>query len=444
MVMAFDETGQAASIERRIAICKRAHKLLTDKLGCEKADIVFDLNTFAIATGIAEHNNNAANLVKSIKLVRLLFPAASIVAGISNLSFAFRGSLRIRKALHTEFLKLATRAGLNMAIVNVQDQLEADELRPEVSAACRSLILNINPPSIEEVVAAFRNPAAPAAAAITAQKDSWRSWNAAARIKHAVVSGLEKHIEDDSKELALKLGAIQVIEGALMDGMNAVGKLFGDGKMFLSQIVKSARVMKKAVSALTPLIKKTQTQTPKTVVIATVKGDVHDIGKSIVATVLSCNNYKILDLGIMVPAEQIAAAASGAGICAVGLSGLISPSLEEMIHVAKTLQARGCRVPLLIGGATTSKLHTAVKLYHHYPNGVIVHVSDASRAVETMAKLTSRNRSKHINDIKSEYSSLAKLYARSKLHQNKLTLQLAAIRELKPKRKLVKAATITG
>ncbi|MFP3038554.1 MAG: vitamin B12 dependent-methionine synthase activation domain-containing protein [Candidatus Hodgkinia cicadicola] len=265
-----------------------------------------------------------------------------------------------------------------------------------------------------------------------------------ARIKHAVINGLEKHIEDDSRELALKVGAVGVIEGVLMGGMNAVGKLFGDGKMFLPQVVKSVRVMKKAVSVLTPLIKKVSTQVSRTVLMATVKGDVHDIGKSIVATVLACNNYKILDLGIMVPAKQIADMAIKGGVCAVGLSGLISSSLEEMVNVAKVLQARGCSIPLLIGGAATSKLHTAVKLSPYYVNGVIVHVSNASKAVEVMAKLTSESSVKYISDIKAEYAKIAKLYARSKLCQNKISFLQAQSWTPKPKRILIKAATITG
>ncbi|MGP1915994.1 MAG: homocysteine S-methyltransferase family protein [Candidatus Hodgkinia cicadicola] len=414
VVIAFDETGQAMTIERRIQICGRAHKLLTKVVGFAKEEIIFDLNTFAIATGIPSHDENAICLLKSIGIVKCIFPFANIIAGVSNLSFAFRGNIKIRDALHKVFLENATKFGLNMAIVNPRSLRKTQTLTAEQVRMCRSLVFNIKSVEIDDILLAFKT---------WTDKNQrkgpnlWRTWPLDAKVKHAVVVGTEKYIEEDVTSLAIKIGAINVIETALMDGMNAVGKLFGMGKMFLPQVIKSSRVMKKAVVALTPLLERKLTTNAPIIVLATVKGDVHDIGKNIVATVLSCNNFKIIDLGIMVHSQRIVKVSQDVKASIIGLSGLISPSLDEMVQVARRLEASGCQIPLLVGGATTSKLHTALKLRPEYPSGIVLHVGDASKAVEVASKLTSRHSKRYIEAIKLEYETIALIHNKLKINK---------------------------
>ncbi len=413
ITIAFDELGQATTCERRLEICRRAFKLLTARVGYAPQDVIFDLNTFAVATGIPDHNANAAMLLKAIKLVRCVFPSVTISAGVSNLSFAFRGDARIRRALHSAFLESARGAGLNMAIVNTQEASSGEAATAEASQVCKALILNLRSVAPEEVIGAFASAGVPRHQASSAST-SWRSWGARARVAHAVVSGTDKHVADDSVELAKSVGALAVVEGALMDGMSVVGKLFEKGKMFLPQVVKSARVMKKAVQALAPMLAPREAAKPHTVVLATVKGDVHDIGKNIVAAVLACNSFRIVDLGIMAASDAIISAAIAEDAVAIGLSGLISPSLDEMARVARKLQARGVTTPLLVGGATTSKLHTAIRLGPEYQSGVVIHVSDASKAVDVLTKLSSSDKAEFVALVKAEQALTAEVYARAK------------------------------
>ncbi|MGP1925755.1 MAG: homocysteine S-methyltransferase family protein [Candidatus Hodgkinia cicadicola] len=414
VTIAFDEMGQAMTIERRLQICKRAHKLLTKVVGFPKEEIIFDLNTFAVATGIPDHDGNAICLLKSINIIKCIFPYANIIAGVSNLSFAFRGNLKIRNALHEVFLENAIKSGLNMAIVNPRALREAQPLNVEQAKMCRNLVFNIKTVELDDILLAFKTCVDNKS---QGNINVWRMWPLDAKVKHAVVIGTERHIEQDVTSLAIKIGAINVIETALMDGMSVVGELFENGKMFLPQVIKSSRVMKTAVKTLTPLLERKLTTNAPIIVLATVKGDVHDIGKSIVATVLSCNNFKIIDLGIMVHSQRIVKIAQEVKASIIGLSGLISPSLNEMAQVARRLEASGCKIPLLVGGATTSKLHTALKLAPEYPSGIVIHVGNASKAVEVASKLTSKHSKRYIEAIKLEYETIATIHNKFKINK---------------------------
>ena len=394
VVMAFDEQGQADSKARKIEICERAYNLLTG-IGFPPEDIIFDPNVFAIATGIDEHNNYAVDFIEAVKEIKARCPHVHFSGGLSNLSFSFRGNEPVRRAMHSVFLYHAIPAGLDMAIVNAGQLDVYDTIDPALRQACEDVILNRDPGSTDRLITLAESFKGTDAVAQKAAEE-WRGWDVVRRIEHALVKGIDAHIVDDTEiaraEIAARGGRpIEVIEGPLMEGMNTVGDLFGSGKMFLPQVVKSARVMKKAVAHLIPFIEaeKTAASKPKgRIVMATVKGDVHDIGKNIVGVVLQCNGYEVIDLGVMVPWTTILDAAREHDADIIGLSGLITPSLDEMVTVAEEMQRAGFTVPLLIGGATTSKVHTALRIDPAY-DGPVIHVLDASRAVGVASQLLS-------------------------------------------------------
>ena len=405
VVMAFDEQGQAADLESRIRICTRAYRLLVDRVGFPPADIVFDPNILTVATGIEEHNRYAVDFFEAVRAIKRTLPGVRVSGGVSNVSFSFRGNHRVREAMHTAFLYHAIRAGLDMAIVNAGMLGVYEEIPPDLLALVEDVLLDRRPDATERLVRyADELKAKGEAGAAGNQKaraenaDAWRAAPVEERLKHALVQGIDTHVEADTEECRRKLPRpLDVIEGPLMDGMRVVGDLFGAGKMFLPQVVKSARVMKKAVAYLTPFMEEekrrlaaagTAARPQGRIVMATVKGDVHDIGKNIVGVVLACNNYEVIDLGVMVPCEKILATARAREANLIGISGLITPSLDEMVHVAHELRREGFALPLLIGGATTSPAHTAVKIAPEYPPGV-VHVLDASRVVQVASALLS-------------------------------------------------------
>ncbi|MEJ6010730.1 methionine synthase [Novosphingobium aquae] len=394
VVMAFDEKGQADTKERKVEICERAYKLLTG-IGFPPEDIIFDPNVFAVATGIEEHNNYAVDFIEAVKEIRVSCPHVHFSGGLSNLSFSFRGNEPVRRAMHSIFLYHAIPAGLDMAIVNAGQLDVYDTIDPELRQACEDVILNADEGATERLVTLAEKFRGTDVAQEKAAEE-WRSWDVVRRIEHALVKGIDAHIVDDTEIARAEINErggrpIEVIEGPLMEGMNTVGDLFGSGKMFLPQVVKSARVMKKAVAHLIPFIEaeKTAASKPKgKIIMATVKGDVHDIGKNIVGVVLQCNGYEVIDLGVMVPWTTIIETAQKEKADIIGLSGLITPSLDEMVTVAEEMQRAGMTIPLLIGGATTSKLHTALRIDPAY-EGPVIHVLDASRAVGVASQLLS-------------------------------------------------------
>ena len=390
VVMAFDEVGQADTRARKVEICERAYKLLTG-IGFPPEDIIFDPNIFAVATGIEEHNNYAVDFIEACRDIRARCPHAHISGGLSNLSFSFRGNEPVRRAMHSVFLYHAIPAGLDMAIVNAGQLDVYDTIDPELRTACEDVVLNRDPDAGERLVALAEKYRGTDAVADKAAEE-WRGWPVAKRLEHALVKGIDAHVVDDTEEARQNYAKpIEVIEGPLMDGMNVVGDLFGSGKMFLPQVVKSARVMKKAVAHLLPYIEAAKEPGAKgkgKIIMATVKGDVHDIGKNIVGVVLQCNGFEVVDLGVMVPWSRILEAANENDADMIGLSGLITPSLDEMVTVAEEMQRAGMAMPLLIGGATTSKVHTALKIAPAY-KGPVVHVLDASRAVGVATTLVS-------------------------------------------------------
>ena len=394
VVMAFDEVGQADTKERKIEICERAYKVLTG-IGFPPEDIIFDPNIFAVATGIEEHNNYAVDFIEACREIKARCPHVHISGGLSNLSFSFRGNEPVRRAMHSVFLYYAIPAGLDMAIVNAGQLDVYDTIDPELRTACEDVVLNRDPDAGERLVALAERFKGTDAAAEKAAEE-WRGWPVERRLEHALVKGIDAHVISDTEEARLAVAArggrpIEVIEGPLMDGMNVVGDLFGSGKMFLPQVVKSARVMKQAVAHLFPFIeaeKDANTRGKGRIVMATVKGDVHDIGKNIVGVVLQCNGFEVIDLGVMVPWATILQAANENDADMIGLSGLITPSLDEMVTVAEEMQRAGMTMPLLIGGATTSKVHTALRIDQAY-EGPVVHVLDASRAVGVATALVS-------------------------------------------------------
>ena len=407
VVMAFDEAGQADTFARKTEICQRAYRLLVEEIGFPPEDIIFDPNIFAIATGIEEHDNYAVDFIEATRWIREHLPHAMVSGGVSNVSFSFRGNNPVREAIHSVFLYHAIRAGLTMGIVNAGQLAVYDDLPEELREAVEDVVLNRRADSTERLVDLAEKYKGDGGGAARKEDLEWRSWEVEKRIEHALVKGITAYIEEDT-ELARQRAErpIEVIEGPLMDGMNVVGDLFGAGKMFLPQVVKSARVMKQAVAYLIPYIeaeKSADTQAKGRIVMATVKGDVHDIGKNIVGVVLQCNNYEVIDLGVMVPAEKILQTARDENADIIGLSGLITPSLDEMVHVAKEMQRQGFTLPLLIGGATTSKAHTAVKVEPQYEQPVI-YVADASRAVGVAGKLLSPAlKPAYVEEIRSEY-----------------------------------------
>ena len=410
VVMAFDEEGQADTFARKTEICERAYRLLVDEIGFPPEDIIFDPNIFAIATGIEEHNNYAVDFIEATQWIREHLPHAMISGGVSNVSFSFRGNNPVREAIHSVFLYHAIRAGLTMGIVNAGQLAVYDDLPTELREAVEDVVLNRRSDGTERLLDIADKYKGDGSGAAKKEDLEWRNWPVNKRIEHALVKGITAYIEEDTEEARAQAARpIEVIEGPLMDGMNVVGDLFGAGKMFLPQVVKSARVMKQAVAYLIPYIeaeKSEDTQAKGKIVMATVKGDVHDIGKNIVGVVLQCNNYEVIDLGVMVPTEKILQAAIEHKADIIGLSGLITPSLDEMVHVAKEMQRRGMNLPLLIGGATTSKAHTAVKIEPQYEHPVI-YVTDASRAVGVAGKLLAPNlKSAYVAEIREEYEKV--------------------------------------
>lgn len=411
VVMAFDEKGQAASIDEKVKICKRAYDLLTQKVGLAPEDIIFDPNVLTIATGMEEHNAYGYNFIEAVRQIKLLCPGCLISGGISNLSFSFRGNNKVREALHSVFLFHAIRAGLDMGIVNAGMLEVYENIEPELKRLCEEAILNKHPEAAERLIAyAEAHKTDKEDQTNKKKEEDWRKLSLEERISHSLVKGIDSFIEADTEEARQKYQIpLQVIEGPLMSGMKVVGELFGQGKMFLPQVVKSARVMKKAVAYLEPYIEQEKSLNQKAsanqapvFLIATVKGDVHDIGKNIVGVVLACNGYKVIDLGVMVSIQKIMEEAKKHKADLIGLSGLITPSLEEMIFNADQLRDNQFNVPLLIGGATTSKVHTAVKIDPHYP-GPVVHVSDASLVIEACSKLLGTGSQEYRKKIKEEY-----------------------------------------
>ncbi len=437
VVMAFDEKGQADTLERKTSICKRAYDILTKQVGFPPEDIIFDPNIFAIATGMEEHNNYGVDFIEAACWIKTNLPHAHVSGGVSNLSFAFRGNERVREAMHSVFLYHAIKAGMDMGIVNAGQIAVYDGLDPELREACEDVVLNRRPDAAERLLKLadkFRG----AGQAAREVDLAWRERPVDKRLAHALVHGITEFVEADVEEARKEAKRpLDVIEGPLMDGMNIVGDLFGSGKMFLPQVVKSARVMKQAVSYLMPYMEQAKDGRSHggangKIVMATVKGDVHDIGKNIVGVVLACNNYEVIDLGVMVPAAKILETARAEGADIIGLSGLITPSLDEMCHVAAEMERQGFELPLLIGGATTSRVHTAVKIHPNYKRGQAVYVNDASRAVGVAQALMSREaKGNYVSELRGEYTKLAAAHARAQA--DKVRLPLAAARANAPK-----------
>ncbi len=458
VVMAFDEKGQADTIERKIEICSRAYKLLTEQGGFDPEDIIFDPNIFAIATGIEEHNNYGVDFIEATREIKRLMPLTKVSGGVSNVSFSFRGNDTVREAMHAVFLYHAIKAGMDMGIVNAGALQIYENIDPVLKELCEDVILNRDPESTDKLLAFAETVKAKGKEAV--KDEAWRNEDVLKRLTHALVNGITDYIEPDTEEARLLFPKpLDVIEGPLMDGMNVVGDLFGSGKMFLPQVVKSARVMKKSVNYLFPFIEAEKEKTkqanidagilnvegagPAKILMATVKGDVHDIGKNIVGVVLGCNGYEVIDLGVMVPADKILQVAKEKDVAMIGLSGLITPSLDEMVHVAREMKRNNFSIPLLIGGATTSRLHTAVRIAQEYDNGVI-HVLDASRSVTVAGNLLNKeNKEDFLSGIKTEYEKLkldfgnkksAKvLLPFAKTQQNKFPVEWKNFTPVKPK-----------
>jgi len=441
IVMAFDEKGQADTFKRRIEICSRAYKILTDEIGFQPQDIIFDPNILAIATGIEEHNNYAVDYLEATRWIKQNLPFAKISGGVSNLSFSFRGNDTVREAMHSAFLFHAIKAGMDMGIVNA-GQLEVyEEIPKDLLEKVEDVILNRRPDATERLIE-FAETIKKRDKSTTGgeeKKEDWRNNPVEERLKHALVRGIVDFIDVDVEEARKKYPQpIEVIEGPLMAGMNVVGDLFGAGKMFLPQVVKSARVMKKAVAILIPYIEAEKERNKSTreqgkILMATVKGDVHDIGKNIVGVVLGCNNYNVIDLGVMVHTEKILQTAIDERVDVIGLSGLITPSLDEMVHVAKEMERRGMKLPLLIGGATTSRIHTAVKIAPNY-SGAVIHVLDASRSVPVVSNLLNENKKESENyfqSFKNEYAQLRDDYSKRKSEKNYISIEKARENRLK-------------
>ncbi|MDY0065245.1 MAG: methionine synthase [Steroidobacteraceae bacterium] len=429
VVMAFDEQGQADTVARKTAICRRSYELLTQQVGFPSEDIIFDPNVFAVATGIEEHNNYARDFIEATAQIRKECPHAHVSGGVSNVSFSFRGNDPVREAMHSVFLYHAIKAGMTMGIVNAGQLAIYEEIDAQLRERVEDVILNRRADATERLVEIAERYKGEAGAK-KAEDLAWRSWPVAKRLEHALVKGVDEFVVQDAEEARLEFEhPLQVIEGPLMEGMNVVGDLFGAGKMFLPQVVKSARVMKKAVAHLIPFIEQRKAagaaHTNGKIVMATVKGDVHDIGKNIVGVVLQCNNFEVIDLGVMVPCERILETALREGADIIGVSGLITPSLDEMVHVAKEMQRQGFKQPLLIGGATTSPAHTSVKVDPQY-DGPVVYVKDASRSVGVCQQLlSSAGREEYIARIKSEHAERRELHQGRKIKAPQLTISQA-------------------
>jgi len=410
IVMAFDEQGQADTKERKVEICTRAYNVLTQKVGFPPEDIIFDPNIFAIATGIDEHNNYAVDFIEATREIKATLPHAKVSGGVSNVSFSFRGNNPVREAIHSVFLYHAIQAGMDMGIVNAGQLAIYADLPDELRDKVEDVVLNRNDNATEALLEIADNYRGDGKQVDNKQDLEWRSWDVNKRLAHALVKGITEFIEEDTEQARLQADKpLHVIEGPLMDGMNIVGDLFGSGKMFLPQVVKSARVMKKAVAHLMPYIEeeKQEGDTNGRILMATVKGDVHDIGKNIVGVVLQCNNFEVVDLGVMVPAETILKEAVAHKCDIIGLSGLITPSLDEMVHMAKEMERQNIELPLMIGGATTSKVHTALKIEPNLLKDQVVHVPDASRAVGVAQNLLSlEHKAGYISGVKDEYERI--------------------------------------
>lgn len=427
VVMAFDTDGQADTQDRKFEICERSYRILVDQVGFPPEDIIFDPNIFAVATGIEEHDNYAVEFIEGTRRIKQNLPHCKVSGGVSNVSFSFRGNNPVREAIHSVFLYHAIQAGMDMGIVNAGQLAVYDDIPEELRKAVEDVVLNTDSGAGERLVE-LAPKFSGMAQAERVEDLEWRTWSVEKRLEHALVKGITEYIEEDTEECrAAAAKPIHVIEGPLMDGMNVVGDLFGAGKMFLPQVVKSARVMKRAVAYLDPYIEaeKEEGATNGKIVMATVKGDVHDIGKNIVGVVLQCNNYEVIDLGVMVPAEKILQTAIDEKADVIGLSGLITPSLDEMVHVAKEMTRRGFELPLLIGGATTSKAHTAVKIEPQYNKGV-VYVSNASRAVGVVSNLLSKeHKPAFLEKTSAEYVKVREQQARKKPRSKPVTIQRA-------------------
>lgn len=426
IVMAFDEQGQADNLQRRVDICQRAYNILTQEVGYKPEDIIFDPNIFAVATGIEEHNNYAVDFIEATRIIKQHMPLTKVSGGVSNVSFSFRGNEPVREAMHSVFLLHAIRAGMDMGIVNAGQLQIYDEIEPQLRELCEDVILNRREDATDRLITFAET--VKAKDKTEKKTDEWRLGTVEERLRHSLVHGITDHIDADTEEARQKYPKpLEVIEGPLMDGMNVVGDLFGSGKMFLPQVVKSARVMKKSVAYLFPFIEQEKEENrlarekagltaedekgAAKILMATVKGDVHDIGKNIVGVVLGCNGYEVIDLGVMVPADKILDTAEKEGADIIGLSGLITPSLDEMVHVAKEMKRRGMKQPLLIGGATTSRTHTAVKIAPEYENGV-VHVLDASRSVTVAGSLLSKDqKANYLTKTNDEYNKVRDEFA---------------------------------
>jgi 5-methyltetrahydrofolate--homocysteine methyltransferase len=436
VVMAFDEQGQAATYEDKIRVCERAYRILVDQVGFPPEDIIFDPNILTVATGMEEHNNYAVDFINATCWIKANLPHAKVSGGVSNISFSFRGNNKVREAMHSAFLYHAITAGMDMGIVNAGMLEVYEEIEPELKVLVEDVLLNRRPDATERLVDYGEKLKGVGKAVNEKKSEEWRNGTVEERLSHALVKGIDAYIEIDAEEARVKLGRpLLVIEGPLMAGMSVVGDLFGAGKMFLPQVVKSARVMKKAVAHLTPFMEAEKVamaasgQVVKAqgkIVLATVKGDVHDIGKNIVGVVLACNNYEVIDMGVMVPCEKILERAKAEKADMIGLSGLITPSLDEMVHVAREMERQGFKLPLLIGGATTSRAHTAVKIAPHYSEPV-VHVLDASRAVPvTTSLLSDEGKSAFVAQHRADYEALRK--AHSAPRQTVISIEAARVR----------------
>jgi 5-methyltetrahydrofolate--homocysteine methyltransferase len=436
VVMAFDEQGQAATFEEKIRICERAYRILVDEVGFPPEDIIFDPNILTVATGMEEHNNYAVDFINATRWIKANLPHAKVSGGVSNISFSFRGNNKVREAMHSAFLYHAIAAGMDMGIVNAGMLEVYEEIEPELKVLVEDVLLNRRPDATERLVEHGESLKHVGAVVSEKKSEEWRNGTVEERLSHSLVKGIDAYIEIDAEEARVKLGRpLLVIEGPLMDGMGVVGDLFGAGKMFLPQVVKSARVMKKAVAHLTPFMEAEKAaleasgQVVKAqgkILLATVKGDVHDIGKNIVGVVLACNNYEVIDMGVMVSSEKILERARAEKVDIIGLSGLITPSLDEMVHVAREMERQGFKLPLLVGGATTSRAHTAVKIAPHYSQPV-VHVLDASRAVPVTTSLLSEDgKAEFVAKHQADYEALRKKHSAPK--QQVVSLETARAR----------------
>ncbi len=426
--MAFDEQGQADTQKRKVEICSRAYEILTEKVGFAPEDIIFDPNIFAVATGIEEHNHYGVDFIEATREIRAKMPLAHVSGGVSNLSFSFRGNEPVREAMHSVFLYHAIQAGMDMGIVNAGQLAVYEKIDAELREACEDVVLDRRPDATERLLTLAEKYRGKSTE--RAEKDAaWREASVDERLEYALVNGVTEYIDADVEEARQRSSrALDVIEGPLMVGMNKVGDLFGAGKMFLPQVVKSARVMKAAVAYLLPYIEAAKgggRQSAGKILLATVKGDVHDIGKNIVGVVLACNNFDIIDLGVMIPGQKILDEARKHKVDMIGLSGLITPSLDEMSFVAAEMQRQGFDIPLLIGGATTSRVHTAVKISPNYPAGVAVHVNDASRAVGVAQALLGADKAAYKQKIHDDYAHVAETHAKAELAKQRVPLEAA-------------------